>query len=97
MHGQVWEWCADPWHGNYRNAPQDSRVWDEQNKNNNHYQKIVDNLAELLKDDRPRFRRGGSWHCDPWICRSACRYGDDPDNTSDNNGFRVACGGARTQ
>ena len=28
-HGNVWEWCADPWHENYENAPTDGSVWDE--------------------------------------------------------------------
>ncbi|MGB3491105.1 MAG: SUMF1/EgtB/PvdO family nonheme iron enzyme [Elainellaceae cyanobacterium] len=29
MHSNVWEWCLDPWHGNYNNAPTDGRVWEE--------------------------------------------------------------------
>ena len=27
MHGNVWEWCQDDWHGNYKNAPDDGKPW----------------------------------------------------------------------
>ncbi len=27
MLGNVWEWCEDPWHGNYQGAPGDGSVW----------------------------------------------------------------------
>jgi formylglycine-generating enzyme required for sulfatase activity len=31
MHGNVWEWCEDTWHGNYDGAPDDGRAWIDRN------------------------------------------------------------------
>ncbi|WP_373282709.1 formylglycine-generating enzyme family protein [Planktothrix agardhii] len=28
MHGNLYEWCADPWHDNYNSAPTDGSVWE---------------------------------------------------------------------
>jgi formylglycine-generating enzyme required for sulfatase activity len=28
MHGQVWEWCSDKWHGSYNGAPTDGSSWE---------------------------------------------------------------------
>ena len=27
MHGNVWEWCQDSWHSNYKGAPTDGNAW----------------------------------------------------------------------
>ena len=29
MHGNVWEWCQDVWHGNYDDAPSDGSAWEQ--------------------------------------------------------------------
>ncbi|NES00706.1 MAG: formylglycine-generating enzyme family protein, partial [Symploca sp. SIO1B1] len=33
LHGNVWEWCADSWHGNYNDVPSDGSVWQSENEN----------------------------------------------------------------
>jgi formylglycine-generating enzyme required for sulfatase activity/uncharacterized caspase-like protein len=75
MHGNVWEWCLDPWHSNYNGAPTHGSVWDASNDSGSKY----------------RLMRGGSWYSHPGGCRSANRNVSDPAFQDGNLGFRVVC------
>jgi formylglycine-generating enzyme required for sulfatase activity len=75
MHGNVWEWCDDQWHGTYAGAPDDGRPW----------------IDEKTDEKRYRLLRGGSWGFSPGVCRSAFRFNLHPDYRGSNVGFRVCC------
>ncbi len=62
MIGNVWEWVADPYHNNYKNAPEDGSVWGDKN-------------AEEMGDNW--VLRGCSWYNNPRICRVSNRHSDD--------------------
>jgi formylglycine-generating enzyme required for sulfatase activity/serine/threonine protein kinase len=80
MHGNVWEWCADPWHKNYAGAPVDGSVWESGGNENRRY----------------RVRRGGSWDFYPRFCRAASRVGYEPEFWFDGFGFRAVVSLLRT-
>ena len=73
MHGNVWEWCYDEWHENYKNAPINGKAW--YNISNKH----IEN----------RVLRGGSWYSNPQICRNANRSSSTPDSRYDVLDFRL--------
>ncbi|EAZ90088.1 formylglycine-generating enzyme family protein [Crocosphaera chwakensis] len=96
MHGNVFEWCLDPWYDSYKNAPTDGRVWDEENQQEDYYDHIVKNITQMLTDERSRVLRGGSWIGIPYLCRSAFRNYDAPRDGSYGFGLRVVCCPPRT-
>ena len=74
MHGNVWEWTTDCWHGNYDKAPTDGSAWEK----------------EAGGDCAQRVVRGGSWFIEPAGVRSALRNRNDTDGAFDLLGFRLA-------
>ncbi len=75
MHGNVWEWCEDIWHKNYKykGVPKDGSVWIESG------------------DSNFRVLRGGTWNYNPDYCRCAYRTKDSPVVVNHNVGLRVVC------
>jgi formylglycine-generating enzyme required for sulfatase activity len=80
MHGNVWEWCLDHWHGSYEGAPSDGSAW-------------VDGEGLKGEESREKLRllRGGSWFDRPQNCRSAYRSRNHPGARDHYGGFRVCC------
>ncbi len=77
MHGNVWEWTLDCWHGDYQGAPKDGSPWTPTDGGN----------------CNTRVLRGGSWVFGPAYARSGHRNGNNPDYRSGLIGFRLVCSG----
>ncbi|MBF0187015.1 MAG: formylglycine-generating enzyme family protein [Magnetococcales bacterium] len=78
MHGNVYEWCADHWHQNYEDAPQNGDAW------------IDENLTKLEHGDLNYVLRGGSWNHNSKLVRSAFRNWVQPEFRRRYLGFRCA-------
>ena len=74
MHGNVWEWCEDIWHGNYAGAPQNGAAW---------LQPETASQPGVM-----RVVRGGSWINNARNVRSACRNHVRPVDRNLGLGFR---------
>jgi formylglycine-generating enzyme required for sulfatase activity len=55
MHGNVYEWCADPWHKNYEEAPSSGSVWLE-GENKGYYILRGGSVGSEHSDCRSAFR-----------------------------------------
>lgn len=47
--------------------------------------------VETDREKTSKMLRGGSWYCNPGLCRSAIRTYDTPFNIVSDVGFRVCC------
>jgi formylglycine-generating enzyme required for sulfatase activity len=98
MHGNVWEWCLDQWHGSYKDAPEDGSAWLLEEGKQRLLRGIEGREEERGTDAKERaggggrrLLRGGSWDLLPGSCRSAFRLHARPDDADDSIGFRVVC------
>jgi formylglycine-generating enzyme required for sulfatase activity len=86
MHGNVWEWVEDIWHGSYRGAPTDDAAWTNGEGKNSPRGRVIRDGSW----GNGRVIRGGSWGNSPRIPRAANRNWYAPDIRSNVLGFRVA-------
>jgi len=76
LHGNMCEWCADPWEANY----------DRWKPGHRHDVAKAPDRGDL---DAPRAIRGGSWDSIAFVARSACRLRRVPGLRDVVLGFRL--------
>ena len=79
MHGNVWEWTEDCWHGSYDGAPEDGSAW----TTGQGWRWVELSCSE-------RVQRGGSWNNRPRFLRAAARWRTLPRFKDGEYGVRVA-------
>jgi formylglycine-generating enzyme required for sulfatase activity len=78
VHGNVWEWCEDTWHDNYKGAPSDGSAWLPKRTG-----------RRRSNQSSSRVVRGGAWDDDPRFLRAAYRYRYHTELRDDYCGFRL--------
>ena len=91
MHGNVDEWCQDPWHDGYGGAPTDGSAWLDSEEESDRRDAEESDLY-----NKKRVIRGSSWNDAPQNCRSAFRSWFSPGFDGSVLGFRVVCVASRT-
>ncbi|TVR07156.1 MAG: formylglycine-generating enzyme family protein [Phormidium sp. GEM2.Bin31] len=90
MHGNLYEWCLDDWHGSYEGTPDDGRPWFEDDNYSDFEEDWQHWLYTILQHSNNKLLRGGCWYHNPGYCRSANRSNGNPDRCYSGRGFRVA-------